>query len=130
MRQVLPYLIEHFQAHFPEDLNLIEEIVLPMFEREREQQVLNHLITTSRVADAKMRTPIRRPTDRHGNKMGVAFTIGTHFQHKRYGYEGVVVSWDDRCGAEERWIEQMGVDELPRGREQPFYRVVSVVSSL
>jgi len=128
MRQVLPYLIEHYQAHFPEDLNLIEEIVAPMFEREREQQVLMHLITTSRAADENMRAPSRRPTDGHGNLIGVAYTIGTHFQHKRYGYEGVIVGWDDRCGAEQRWIEQMRVDELPRGRDQPFYNVVSVFS--
>ena len=57
---------------------------------------------------------------------GVAAKIGTHFKHKRYGYTGVVVGWDVKCGAEPRWIEQMHVDDLPRGREQPFYNVVYV----
>ncbi|KAK5126437.1 hypothetical protein LTR85_010673 [Meristemomyces frigidus] len=131
-RQVLPYLIEHYQAHFPEDLGLIETIVAPMFESEREHHVLMHLITTARQGDANARAPSYRPKKEELRKWmipgepGVSFKIGAHFRHKRYGYEGVIVGWDTKCGAEPRWIEQMRVDELPRGREQPFYNVVSV----
>ncbi|KAK5133060.1 hypothetical protein LTR08_008265 [Meristemomyces frigidus] len=130
-RQVLPYLVEHYQAHFPEDLNLIETVVPPMFEGEREYRVLEHLIRTSRAADAARRTPAHRPNKEHLRAWmipgvgGVAARIGTHFKHKRYGYAGVVVGWDVKCSAEPRWIEQYHVDDLPRGREQPFYNVVA-----
>jgi len=46
------------------------------------------------------------------------------FQHKRYGYEGVIVGWDPKCAAPEEWIMQMGVDSLARGRHQSFYHVM------
>ena len=135
-RQCLPYLIEHYEAHFPEDLNLLETIVAPMFTDEREHHVLTHLITTARTADRTRRAPSHRPKKEDlrawmipGEYGGVAWKIGTHFRHKRYGYEAVVVGWDTKCGAEPRWIEQMRVDELPRGREQPFYNVVLVSPS-
>ncbi|KAK4549025.1 hypothetical protein LTR36_007481 [Oleoguttula mirabilis] len=130
-RQVLPYLIEHYQAHFPEDLGLIETLVAPMFENEREHHVLMHLITTARAGDANARAPSYRPKREELRKWmipgepGVSFKIGSHFRHKRYGYQGVIVGWDTKCGAEARWMEQMRVDELPRGREQPFYNVVA-----
>lgn len=120
-RQCLPYLIEHYQAHFPEDLNLIENVIAPMFESEREHHVLMHLVTTARKADANKRAPSFRPTE---PGKGVDYKIGTHFQHRRYGYEGIVIGWDNKCSAEQRWIEQMRVDDLPRGRDQPFYNVV------
>lgn len=129
-RQCLPYLIEHYQAHFPEDLNLIETVIAPMFESEREHHVLMHLITTARTADANKRAPSYRPKKEELRKWmipgepGVGFKIGTHFKHHRYHYEGVIVGWDVKCSAEPRWIEQMRVDDLPRGREQPFYNVV------
>lgn len=119
-RQCLPYLIEHYQTHFPEDIGLIENTIAPMFEGEREHHVLMHLITTARRSDEMKKAP----NPRGDNTKGVSFKIGQHFQHKRYGYEGVVIGWDLRCGAEDRWIMQMRVDDLPRGREQPFYNVV------
>ena len=56
----------------------------------------------------------------------VEFKIGQHFQHKRYGYEGFIIGWDFMCSADARWIYQMRVDDLPRGREQPFYNVMYV----
>ncbi|TKA67595.1 hypothetical protein B0A55_08710 [Friedmanniomyces simplex] len=130
-RQVLPYLVEHYQAHFPEDLNLLETLVVPMFEAEREHHVLMHLITTARAADANKRPPSLRPSKEQlrafwiPGQGGVSYKIGTYFKHRRYHYEGVVVGWDTKCAAEQRWIEQMQVDQLPRGREQPFYNVVA-----
>ncbi|KAK4497463.1 hypothetical protein PRZ48_011914 [Zasmidium cellare] len=119
-RQCLPYLVDHFQAHFPEDIGLIEKFIPPMFESEREHNILMHLITTARTADRNRKAPSSR-TDRTES---VRLKIGTHFKHRRYGYEGVIVGWDIKCGAEQRWMEQMRVDDLPRGREQPFYNSV------
>jgi len=125
-RQCLPYLIEHYQAHFPEDLGMIENIVVPMFESEREHHVLMHLITTARAADENKRAPSYRPKKVAWipGEPGVSYKVGMYFKHRRYHYEGVVVGWDSKCAAEPRWIEQMQVDSLPRGREQPFYNVV------
>lgn len=119
-RQCLPYLIEHFQAHFPEDMNLIEKYIPPMFESEREHDILLHLIQQNRTDDRNKKPP----TFRSAETSAVHHKIGSHFRHRRYGYEGVIVGWDLRCSAEQRWIEQMRVDDLPRGREQPFYNVV------
>lgn len=119
-RQCLPYLVEHFQALFPEDINLVEKYLPAMFEGEREHTILVHLINERRTDDRYKKAP----TPRTPECQNVKHRIGTHFRHKRYDYEGVIVGWDRRCSAEQRWIEQMRVDELPRGREQPFYNIV------
>lgn len=55
---------------------------------------------------------------------GVKYFAGMVLRHKAYHYLGVVVGWDPTCSATEEWIEQMNVDELPRGRDQPFYHVL------
>ena len=44
-------------------------------------------------------------------------------QHRKYNYRCVIAGWDSTCQATEQWIRQMGVDRLPKGRHQPFYRV-------
>lgn len=149
-KQCLPYLIEHFQAHFPEDLGLIERHLPRLFQGEPEHNFLTTLITTARAADSNMKAPNPRrvqrpirpdipsvspvsqstvpagkaPLEYESVNVPVKFKIGTHLRHRRFGYEGVIVGWDMRCGAEPRWIEQMRVDDLSRGREQPFYNVV------
>ena len=120
-RQCLPYLVEHFQAHFPEDLALVEKHIVPMFGGEGEHRVLMHLITENRTADQNAKAPCPR-----GEATKVEFKIGQHFQHRRYGYEGIIIGWDSTCSADPRWIHQMRVDDLPRGREQPFYNVMCV----
>lgn len=50
--------------------------------------------------------------------------IGQVVLHKIYGYRGVIIGWDSSCKAREEWIAQMGVDQLPAGRHQPFYNVL------
>jgi F-box protein 21 len=119
-KQCLPYLIEHYQSHFPEDLGLIENTIQPLFSGEREQPILMHVITTARKADNNQKAP----SPRGDNTSHVSHKIGQQFQHRRYGYSGFIIGWDLRCGAEDRWIHQMRVDDLPKGREQPFYNVV------
>jgi len=52
------------------------------------------------------------------------FRVGQLIVHRRYNYRGVIYGWDLKCEAGERWIEQMGVDELNDGRDQPFYKVL------
>jgi F-box protein 21 len=123
-KQVLPYLIEHYQTHFPEDLTFIERSLVPMMAGEREHEVLMRIIVDARKGDenAKPRTPRGELT-----KM-LDYKVGQYFQHKRYGYEGFIIGWDVRCNQEDRWIQQMRVDELPKGREQPFYHIVYVAT--
>lgn len=118
-RQCLPYLAEHFQTHFPEDLGMLETVVAPMFHNEREFTVLLHVITEARKADQNAKAPYRRSQDKH-----VEYKIGQHFQHRRYGYTGIVIGWDFKCEATAQWVHQMRVDDLPRGQAQPFYNVM------
>ncbi|OQN98874.1 hypothetical protein B0A48_15220 [Cryoendolithus antarcticus] len=120
-RQVLPYLIEHYQTHFPEDLCFIEHTLVPMFDSERELHVLMHLITAARKADQNKKAPSPRSTA----TSHLRYKVGQYFHHKRYPYEGFVIGWDVKCSAEDRWIQQMRVDDLPRGRNQPFYHIVA-----
>ncbi|RYP27357.1 hypothetical protein DL767_007729 [Monosporascus sp. MG133] len=119
-RQCLGYLVEHFHAHFPEDIGLIE-LTPPLFEGEYKQQALQDLVDSARAADRDG----KKPSPRDGDADAVRFRVGAHFRHRRYGYEGFIVGWDTRCSAGPRWIEQMRVDQLPRGAEQPFYNVVA-----
>jgi F-box protein 21 len=67
---------------------------------------------------------MQAPCRRDGLEKKIVFGIGMHFQHKRYGYEGIITGWDIKCEADPRWMHQMRVDDLPRGREQPFYNIV------
>jgi len=44
--------------------------------------------------------------------------------HQRYNYRCVVYGWHVRCEASMQWQLQMGVHQLTRGAQQPFYRVL------
>ncbi|KAH7345414.1 hypothetical protein B0J17DRAFT_639794 [Rhizoctonia solani] len=54
----------------------------------------------------------------------VQWWVGLVFRHRKFGYMGLVTGWDKECKADEDWIQAVGVNELPRGRHQPFYSVV------
>lgn len=144
-RQCLPYLVDHFQNHFPEDLGMVERIILPMFFNEREFTVLTHLVQNARQGDMNAKAPCHRR--KRGNteeassldsvdsaddedRKDVHYKIGQHFRHKRYGYMGMIFGWDFKCEADPRWISQMRVDDLPGGRGQPFYNIMYVLHML
>ena len=42
----------------------------------------------------------------------------------RYHYGCVIYGWDPVCRMNEAWIQRMGVDHSPGGRNQPFYNVL------
>lgn len=42
----------------------------------------------------------------------------------RYHYGCVIYGWDPVCEMDESWIQRMGVDQSPGGRNQPFYNVL------
>ena len=119
-RRFLPYLLEHFQTHFPWDVALLTRFVIPMFYNQPEGERLLQFVQSMHTIDS-LRKPAFRRTERTGN---VVFRVGQLFQHKRYGYEGVVTGWDVACDAGEDWIQNMGVDRLPNGRNQAFYHVL------
>ncbi|KAJ4405143.1 hypothetical protein N0V91_005505 [Didymella pomorum] len=119
-RQYLPYLLEHFQTHFSWDVALLEQYIIPMFYTQPEGQRLLHFVQSMHHMDTIKRPQIARTT----RARGVEHKIGTLFKHRRYAYEGVITGWDTSCDAGEEWIQNMGVDRLPGGREQAFYHVL------
>ncbi|KAJ1311868.1 hypothetical protein OPQ81_010327 [Rhizoctonia solani] len=54
----------------------------------------------------------------------VKWWVGLVFRHAKFGYMGLVTGWDKECNADEDWIQAVGVNQLPRGRHQPFYSVI------
>lgn len=43
----------------------------------------------------------------------VQYKVGDVIRHKRYHYRGVIYGWDPQCKAEEDWMLQMRIDQLP-----------------
>ncbi|KAF2252539.1 YccV-like-domain-containing protein [Trematosphaeria pertusa] len=119
-RQYLPYLLEHFQTHYPWDVTLLEQYVIPLFYNQPEGQRLMSFVHSMHTLDG-MRNP-QKP--RHSGREDVPFKVGQLFEHKRYHYEGVITGWDASCEAGEDWILNMGVDRLAHGRNQSFYHVL------
>lgn len=54
---------------------------------------------------------------------GVKYAIGLIMRHKIHGYLCVITGWDARCMASIEWMNEMGVDELEEGADQPFYNI-------
>lgn len=45
-------------------------------------------------------------------------------RHRQYNYKCVIYGWDSLCAASRDWIQQMGVENLPKKGHQPFYNVL------
>ncbi|ROW01296.1 hypothetical protein VMCG_05921 [Cytospora schulzeri] len=120
-RQCLHFLIEQVQLYYPQDSALFTENVLPLLEDEAEYDNVSEVV--ARMADEDRGQRTQKP--RGADESGVQYRIGHYFQHKRFGYRGFIVGWDTHCAAGPAWIMRMGVDELPRGRGQPFYNIVA-----
>ncbi|KAF8632957.1 hypothetical protein AX15_001559 [Amanita polypyramis BW_CC] len=54
----------------------------------------------------------------------VRYFVGMVIRHIRYGFVGCIIGWDFTCRAPEEWIKRMNVDQLKKGRKQPFYRII------
>ncbi|CAM6082959.1 unnamed protein product [Calypogeia fissa] len=52
------------------------------------------------------------------------YRLGQRVKHKIYGYLGVVCGMDPTCCESGDWVRGANVDQLPRGRNQPFYQVL------
>jgi hypothetical protein len=57
------------------------------------------------------------------------FHLGQKVRHRVYGYRGVVCGMDPLCCESAACAESVGVDQLPRGRNQPFYQVLYILST-
>lgn len=118
-RQVTRFLLEQLQTGYPQDVCTFAETAPSLLEGLPEQALLLELVDGLVAEDGEAKVPKPRFP---GNE--VAHRVGTYFEHRRYGYRGFIVGWDSRCAAAAGWIVQMRVDDLPRGRDQPFYNVV------
>ena len=120
---LLNSIIRQLEAHFPSDVALMEQYMLPLFTNELEAAQLREAIRVVRIVDEMPRAPRSRTleTQRH-----VRFHVGQVFQHLRYRYVAVIIGWDVECKAEEQWQERMNVAQLPRGKHQSFYNVLYV----
>lgn len=119
--QYMPYLLEHFEKHYPWDITLFERFVFPMFYDRPEGEALVEIVGVEHMHDQSPRDIKKRSTQMSDLK----FKVGQLFRHKRYHYEGVIYGWDTSCAKREDWIRSMGVDQLPHGRDQPFYYALS-----
>lgn len=120
-RHFLPYIVRHFETHFPNDVFLLEQHVVPLFQNLDEYRQLQETVRVMRAGDAMQRQIKRRITEASHH---VRYKIGQVFQHKRYQYVAVITGWDVECGAGEPWMAQMEVHKLSRGRHQSFYHVL------
>ena len=120
-RFFLPYIVRHFETHFPNDVFLLEQHIVPLFQNLDEYRQLQETVRVMRAGDT-MQKQIKRRTTEVSNH--VRYKIGQVFQHKRYNYMAVITGWDVECGAGEPWMAQMRVHELAQGRHQSFYHVL------
>lgn len=120
-RSYLPYLLETFQNNYPEDVTMAEKYIAPVLEGDAQKDQFFQLTAELRASDRNARPIMTRDTEA---TKAVKYKIGQMFQHKRYGYIGVIIGWDPKCAAGEQWIVQMNVDSLPNGRTQSFYHIL------
>ncbi|TFK36986.1 hypothetical protein BDQ12DRAFT_736713 [Crucibulum laeve] len=99
--------------------------VAPTLQVGRLQHLLRQCCRTVLQAENHAAQVMKRRVD----NQSVKYFVGMPFEHVRYGYIGCIIGWDENCTATYEWIQQMKVDTLPRGREQPFYNVLSVDGS-
>jgi len=54
----------------------------------------------------------------------VNYSVGMVMRHRRYDYICIIRGWHKCCNMSPAWVIQMGVNEMERGTEQPFYHVL------
>ncbi|XP_049786940.1 F-box only protein 21-like isoform X1 [Schistocerca cancellata] len=64
----------------------------------------------------KIEPKLRDPT--------VQFAVGMIMKHRLFNYRCVIYGWDLLCMESKEWITQMGVDNLSKKADQPFYNVL------
>ncbi|KAL9057844.1 MAG: hypothetical protein Q9162_002074 [Coniocarpon cinnabarinum] len=109
-------------------LGTARSVILPLLSPDTDgRRRLEHTLIRYAQLDAQPRTPKRWSDTIHISKdpgRHPVYRVGTYFEHRRFGYLGLIIGWDVKCSSHEEWIRQMHVDDLPRGRHQPFYNVL------
>ncbi|MCJ1390840.1 hypothetical protein MMC18_003701 [Xylographa bjoerkii] len=90
-RNYLPRIVEHFETHFPGDVSLIEDYILPLFRDFGEYAQLRESVRVMRAGDSIPKL-IRERTEETSEH--VKYRVGQVFQHKRYNYMAVIIGWD------------------------------------
>ena len=60
---------------------------------------------------------------RSSRKPESSFRVGQVIKHKRWGYRGVIIGWDETALAPENWIKEMH-GENKQWKKQPNYSVL------
>lgn len=120
-REFLQVLLQQFHNQFPEDFGLVQTWVLPMLEGSPGYGQMEEFIEEIMEDDSEQ----KEPKPRAAEMVEIQYRIGHYFEHRHYSYKGFIVGWDAQCEAKPAWIERMQVDNLPRGRWQPFYNIVA-----
>ena len=114
--QCIQYLFDLLHLHYPIEILNFQEFAGPFFDETTRH--LEHRCCQLIAEDARPR--LQKPRTQEISRK-VPYKVGQIFQHKRYGYFAVIIGWDSKCTAEESWIRQMGITQLPGGRTQSFY---------
>ncbi|MCJ1414554.1 hypothetical protein MMC32_000881 [Xylographa parallela] len=120
-RNLLQPIVQHFETHFPGDVSLIDDYIVPLFRDFGEYAQLRETVRVIRAGDSIPKL-VHERTEETSDQ--VKYLVGQVFKHKRYNYMAVIIGWDAECAAPEHWISQMRVHELPLGRHQSFYHVL------
>ncbi|OLL24686.1 F-box only protein 21 [Neolecta irregularis DAH-3] len=107
------------QNHFPMDVDILEQVI----SRLQNFNDTGELSSQCRSIRSNDNTPL--PIHRRQNTSLISYRIGDVFQHKRYSYVAVITGYTEVCNTAEEWIRAMRIDELNRGRDQPFYHVIA-----
>lgn len=106
------------KEHFPMDMCFFESLSSPASETYTDLRRIRHEDSHPNPVAVKSRS-LSTPK----------FYIGQICQHVHYKYWAVIYGWDPFCTASALWQIRMGVSNLPRASQQPYYHVLAMDSS-
>jgi F-box protein 21 len=119
--QAAGWIAPMIRQAFPLDVGLLETTFAPLA---TEATYLLNIAKEVRDADEDG-APVTCKRRSHPANVNVRFRVGQVFRHRQQGYLAVVTGWDPMCEQDKSWIRAMGVDQLTRGRRQPFYHTMA-----
>lgn len=54
----------------------------------------------------------------------VKYRVGQVVKHKRWGYRGIIIGWDEVAKAPESWLKSMHPEDKPHWRTMPNYAIL------
>lgn len=120
---LLSHVVEQCETRFPMDVPFLEQYIVPLFKSHFEFTQLCEIINLMGSNDSAPRNTKIRTRE---ISQRVLYKIGQVFQHRRYGYHGVIIGWDSECQTADRWTADMDQSDILRGSHQSFYEVLYV----